>query len=88
MRKYLKLEDCKKDYSEKSKNEINVKKLIPTPSDKVLFASAIKFTLMHKYKFIVKKYYEEKLIKSFNMFYKCIFEKIQVGVLLYMSTTF
>ncbi len=69
--KYLKLKDNEEDYSEKSKNEINVKRLSIIPSDKVLFASAIKFALMHKYKFIGKKHYEKNLVKAFSELYKC-----------------
>ncbi|MCY6485892.1 hypothetical protein OW763_16395 [Clostridium aestuarii] len=69
--KYLKLKDSKEDYSDKSKNQINVKRLSVTPSDKVLLASAIKFALIHKYKFIGKKCYEEKSIKAFSEFYGC-----------------
>ncbi len=69
--KYLKLKDIEEDYSNKSKNQINVKRLSVTPSDKVLFASAIKFALIHEYEFIGKKYYEEKLVEAFSEFYEC-----------------
>lgn len=69
--KYLKLKDSEKDYSEISKSQINVKRVNVTPSDKVLFASAIKFALIRRYKFVGKKYYEEKLVKAFSALYKC-----------------
>ncbi|MCC5911845.1 MAG: hypothetical protein JJT76_15605 [Clostridiaceae bacterium] len=66
--KYLTYKDDPKDFSDKPKNMIPVKKLKSTPSEKVLFFSAMKFHLIHKYDFLKKSNHLNHSEKQVNMF--------------------
>lgn len=74
--RYIKLKDEDDFEDDEYKTRINVKRLSTTPSDRVLFASAIKFALMHRYKFIGKEYFEDKLVRELSELYECNFEEL------------
>lgn len=67
--KYLYYKDDPRDFSEMKKANIPIKKLTPNPSERVLFASALKFALIHKYKLAGKEEYKSFVKKIFSQIY-------------------
>lgn len=68
--KYVKYKDDPRDFSKMKKADIPVKKISSNPTDKVLFSSALKFSLMQRMDICGKRKFIKQCTDTFSLVYK------------------